>query len=346
MKRIENILGFILIAFLLTAGQVIFKGNFFRIFIGLGFGYTLTRGYMGFAGSVNRVCRTGSTKLTKVLVVALITMIFFGMGVFIGLPWAKSYSWINNSLIKVGDRNGVFMPDLFKFDGLNGYLGATLLTAAFVGLVFFFANKFEAKRKKEGRNPGVDSEILQESVVKENKGLYDILFVKPWSLTTGAAVIVALFAILTGVTGNGWGASTIHGFWFGNILTTFGASADALAEYTGSSAKFFNGFLVHPVGFQNFGIILGTLIYLLTAGIFKSTFLSEIKIKPKEILIFAIGGLAMGIGTRLSNGCNVGALYTPIANFSLSGWIFFIFLFAGGILGNKIRGGKKINCVN
>lgn len=44
----------------------------------------------------------------------------------------------------------------------------------------------------------------------------------------------------------------------------------------------------------------------------------------------------MGFGTRLANGCNVGALYTPIANFSLSGWIFFIFLVIGGILGNKI----------
>jgi uncharacterized protein len=41
----------------------------------------------------------------------------------------------------------------------------------------------------------------------------------------------------------------------------------------------------------------------------------------REGLVFALGGLSMGIGTRLANGCNVGALYTPIANFSLSGWI-------------------------
>jgi uncharacterized membrane protein YedE/YeeE len=48
----------------------------------------------------------------------------------------------------------------------------------------------------------------------------------------------------------------------------------------------------------------------------------------------------MGFGTRLSNGCNVGALYTPIANFSLSGWIFFVFLAAGAVLGNIL--GKKL----
>ncbi|MGO3801066.1 MAG: YeeE/YedE thiosulfate transporter family protein [Fusobacterium sp.] len=56
----------------------------------------------------------------------------------------------------------------------------------------------------------------------------------------------------------------------------------------------------------------------------------------KDAFLFALGGISMGFGTRLANGCNVGALYTPIANFSLSGWIFFIFLVIGGILGNKI----------
>ncbi len=49
----------------------------------------------------------------------------------------------------------------------------------------------------------------------------------------------------------------------------------------------------------------------------------------------------MGFGTRLANGCNVGALYTPIANFSLSGWVFFAVLVIGGILGNKVA--KRFN---
>jgi uncharacterized membrane protein YedE/YeeE len=53
-----------------------------------------------------------------------------------------------------------------------------------------------------------------------------------------------------------------------------------------------------------------------------------------------MGGLLMGFGTRLSNGCNVGALYTPIANFSLSGWVFFAALVAGGIFGNRFA--KKV----
>ena len=49
-----------------------------------------------------------------------------------------------------------------------------------------------------------------------------------------------------------------------------------------------------------------------------------------------IGGFLMGVGTRIANGCNAGALFTPIAQFSLSGWLFFIFMFVGGWLGNML----------
>ena len=87
---------------------------------------------------------------------------------------------------------------------------------------------------------------------------------------------------------------------------------------------------------QNFGILIGTSIYLLTAGKFKKTFMSEMHITVREVLLYALGGITMGLGTRLANGCNVGALYTPIANFSLSGWIFLIFMVVGGIVGNTL----------
>jgi uncharacterized membrane protein YedE/YeeE len=77
--------------------------------------------------------------------------------------------------------------------------------------------------------------------------------------------------------------------------------------------------------------VFGALICVLLTG--KFTFSS--RYSAKQLMLFAIGGLFMGLGTRFANGCNVGALYTPIANLSLSGWIFLVFLVAGGVLGNK-----------
>jgi uncharacterized membrane protein YedE/YeeE len=104
------------------------------------------------------------------------------------------------------------------------------------------------------------------------------------------------------------------------------------------SADAFNTpFFEQQISVQNFGIIVGAIIYLLTAGKFSQMFTSELSINKKQFAIYALGGITMGFGTRLANGCNVGALYSPIANFSLSGWIFLIFMIIGGFISNKFN---------
>jgi uncharacterized membrane protein YedE/YeeE len=61
------------------------------------------------------------------------------------------------------------------------------------------------------------------------------------------------------------------------------------------------------------------------------------KIKFRKQVIGAIlGGLLMGYGARMANGCNIGAFYGGIASLSLSGWVFGIFLFVGSVVGSII----------
>ena len=424
-NKVENIIGFVIILLILVFGEA-FLGTqmlFFRLLAGIGFGYALTRGFMGFAGSVNRAYRTGSAKLMRVLMwmflgtaavsIALLygkdptdfklwinpinlgmivgglffgfgmtfssccasgvltdlvtglpraftTLIFFGLGVFLGFPFQKTASWVTDSWISspTGEQlgGGVFFPDLFMWDGLSGYLGAILLTALLASVFAYLAKRYEDKQKAAGKFTGVGSEIEQDKVMEGDAEVpfklfssrtYEILFVRPWKMRTGAAVIAMIFIMLLGITKAGWGASTIYGYWFGKVLMVFGVSSEALAGFTHFSASFFEtSIFVNPVSVQNIGIVLGTMIALLLSGTFKATFFSEIRISPKEILLFAMGGFFMGFGTRLANGCNVGALYTPIANFSLSGWGFLIFLIAGGILGNRVARMTSKSCVN
>jgi len=423
-NKLENTIGFVLIIVILIFG-VAFLGTqmlYFRLLAGIGFGYALTRGFMGFAGSVNRPYRTGSSKLMRVLMWmflgtaavsvtflygtdattyklwvnpinfglilggllfgfgmtfssccasgvltdlvtglprAIVTLLFFSFGVFIGFPVQKTASWVTDSWLSsvTGEQlsGGVYFPDWFMWDGMSGYLGAVLLTAFFASIVAYMAKSYEDKQKDKGSFSGVGSEIAQEEALiskKRNiklfsKEMYEILFVKPWQMRTGAIIIAVVFALLMGITKAGWGASTIYGFWFGKVLMLFGVPTDALASFTHFSAGFFEtSIFANPVSVQNIGIILGTLITLLLAGTFKSTFFSEMKVNFSDLLLFAMGGLFMGFGTRLANGCNVGALYTPIANFSLSGWIFLIFLVAGGIIGNKAAKMTSKSCVN
>ena len=87
---------------------------------------------------------------------------------------------------------------------------------------------------------------------------------------------------------------------------------------------------------QNFGIVVGTILYLMTAGKFVKSFKSGLRIPVREALFYGFGGITMGLGTRLANGCNVGALYSPIAELSLSGWIFLVFMVLGAIVSEKM----------
>ncbi|MGG5460922.1 YeeE/YedE family protein [Clostridium sp. B9] len=413
-KYTEYIIGFVLLAAILILGKLNLGSSmlYFRLLMGLGLGYALTRSFFGFAGGVNRSYRAGSTKLMRMLMIlfvgtaivsvcffigqdpttydlwvnpinlglilggilfgfgmafssccasgvltdmvtglprAFITLIFFGMGVYVGFPVQGSASWVKDSMISTETfKNGVFLPDLFKWDGLEGYLGAIIVTIILACLTIWVAKLYEEKRKANNTYCGVDTEIMQEEKHEEkgefklfSKATYDKLFVRPWTLATGAIVIGGIFILLMGVTKAGWGASTPYGFWFGRALVACGISPENVAAFAGKPVEMFTApFFSNGMNVQNTGIILGTLVALLLAGSFKATFKAGLQISFKEALIYVVGGFLMGFGTRLSNGCNVGALYTPIANFSLSGWIFLVFLVVGGVLGNIVY--KKI----
>lgn len=67
INKTEVTLGFIGISLVLILGKTFLTTTmlFFRLLVGIGLGYTLTRAYTGFAGSVNRAYNTGSTKLMR-----------------------------------------------------------------------------------------------------------------------------------------------------------------------------------------------------------------------------------------------------------------------------------------
>lgn len=423
MNKKEKFIGIIILLISVIAGKLFLANDtlFLRLIIGLALGYSLTRAYTGFAGSVNRAYRGGSTRLMQAMVTmffitsvfvggllysndpktfdlwinpinlglllggiifgigmsfssccasgvmtdivtglprALVTLAFFCLGVFIGFPVQNTQSFVTKSWIHSSTyESGVYLPDLFMKDGTNGIISSIALTGVLSLIVIIIARKYENKRIANGTFCGIDTEILQGEYVlnkKENKenlhkevenkdiSLFDKVISKPWTLMQGAVALSVIFGFMMAATKSGWGASTPYGIWFGKFLSLFGISNESIANFAKMNIKPYDlPFLQHPITIQNLAIILGTMIYLLMAGKFRNTVSCGCKIKPYETIQFACGGLLMGFGTRLSNGCNVGALYTPIANFSLSGWIYMIFLVAGAILGNMIL--KKIN---
>jgi len=273
----------------------------------------------GFGMALSSCCATGSlTDLASGFSRAIVTIFFFAMGVFLGFYTQITASWLKISWIssETGTyfKGGVFLPDLFLFDGLNGYLGAMLLTIVFALIVVKFTTNYEKKYKNT-----LHVEPL------------------PFQMKVSVVILSILFFILLSSTGKGWSATTAFGLWFGHLLMFFGLHVDTLVAFTHKPVEFFNTpILQNSTSVQNFGIVLGSVLVLLFNGSFKTKFISGLKITPKGFMTFAFGGFIMGFGTRLSNGCNVGALYTPIAEFSLSGWIYLIVVVIGGLAGNFI----------
>jgi len=260
-----------------------------------------------------------------------ITMIFFGIGVFLGFPLMSS-GFAQNSLFTSASYKGVgvWFGDWFQWDGVNGAIGAILVTVLLASLVGALAKWYQKKIVKNFPQAAIKAEEKEYTT-------WQRFFVKKWSLTKTALVISILFGMLYIVSSAGWGASTPYGDWFGAILVKLGVNVQALVDFTGKPASHFTTPLFsNSLYMQNIGIIVGAFIGMLLSGNFSETFVAGLKIKPLEIVLFAMGGFLMGFGTRISLGCNVGALYTPIADFSMSGWLYFFSLVAGGYLGNKI----------
>lgn len=91
---------------------------------------------------------------------------------------------------------------------------------------------------------------------------------------------------------------------------------------------------------QNIGIVAGAMIAFLMAGRFSMKF----KMRFSDFMGYAVGGALMGLGARMARGCNIGALYSSITNFSLHGYIFMFFLILGAATAIKLFQGRIALC--
>lgn len=400
MKKLQVIIGIALAILTLIIGNLLLESNLmFRLMIGFVIGYALVRGAFGFAGSVNRPCRFGSTKLIRALMFLfvissigtavllfsghqvnvgpkpinlglilgafsfgigmalasccasgvfqnlsdgsirfLIVLFFFGVGVFFAQP-LTDYGFA---------KNGEGISILDWFEGDFNMFWAVLVTIIFALIVTYIAIFIEQILKKKGKCQEIPSENQYQKHVGEelplnpiSKKTYDIILGNPWSLKTAAAIIAGAFITLMIYTKGTWGVSGVLGIWFAKLLSLIGVSMDWLTEYSGYTAGQINDvFSSNPISIQNTGILLGAIVANLTMAKFKFRW----KINLVQVGVYALGGLLLGLGITIGKGCNAGGLYSPIATFSISGWVYLILMVLGGILGNILL--KKVFKLN
>ena len=262
---------------------------------------------------------------------AWITTIFFCLGGILGhwmLPW-----WNSSIFASIGTT--LYLPDVF------GYLGAVIISLLMLLALYGFTQYYENKRRNQGTlmetvYEGSENPIPEAREYKFfSKETYHKLFVERWSFAKGGVLIALMFLFIMNTTGSSWGASgpyTLWGIW---ALQKIGVSFSSPA-FAGAVKSVESGLMNNAVSIRNIGIVAGAAIAFLLAGRFKFDF----NFKLKDTLYYGLGGLLMGYGAKVAGGCNVGALYSGIANFSLSGWLFMASLIVGGMIALKVFEGK------
>ncbi|MFZ7131687.1 MAG: YeeE/YedE family protein [Eubacteriales bacterium] len=261
---------------------------------------------------------------------ALIALIFF---IFGSIPGAVMQGVINNTAIgKIGAT--VYLPDIL------GYIGAVIVSLLLLFILYVIVKKYEEFRKKEGFYEETVYEPIELPITSTKNynssyKIYHKLFIQRWSFLTGGILLAIMFVFIIQSTGHSWGVTSAFTNWGVAFLQMFGVefTSPALA----SAVKAANNGLINDAGsLRNVGIIIGAAVAFLLAGRFKFDF----DFRLKDIVYYAIGGALMGFGARVAGGCNIGALFSGIGNFSLSGWGFLVALVLGAIAALKLFAGK------
>jgi uncharacterized membrane protein YedE/YeeE len=171
------------------------------------------------------------------------------------------------------------------------------------------------------------NEVKKESELQPS--YYDRLLKKEWSYTTGA-VMVSAFAMALFAFSGIWGVSGPLATWGGKFLTLLGINADSWSIYNGSLAKY--QFFGNKASITDIGLLMGALIACLLAAQWK---IRNIK-HWKQAAAAALGGLLMGVGAKMANGCNIGGLFSQLPQFSGAGWVFLLFVFLGATIGGRL----------
>jgi uncharacterized membrane protein YedE/YeeE len=160
------------------------------------------------------------------------------------------------------------------------------------------------------------------------------LFRQVWSYNTGAAVIALLATALHFYRDQAFTVTTGITYWSAWLYNSLGGE---LADWfyfqkIGHQIALGKGFLLTMESLLNTGFILGALVGSLAA--------SEARLRrtrsAKHLALSVAGGLLMGYGARVSQGCNIGAFSTAIGSFSLQGWVFAVFALLGAYLGTRL----------
>ncbi|MDP3418478.1 YeeE/YedE thiosulfate transporter family protein [Falsiroseomonas sp.] len=156
-----------------------------------------------------------------------------------------------------------------------------------------------------------------------------------WSALRRAAIIGALAALLFLASGMPWGITTELTLWAAQPAQWLGADlmAHEFWQVPWAQAALAGPLLASPSSLANLGLMLGAFLAAAARGQLRH----GVALGWRGAAGAALGGLLMGIGARLSFGCNIGAFLGGASSASLHGLAWFLAVLPGCWLGIRLR---------
>ena len=157
----------------------------------------------------------------------------------------------------------------------------------------------------------------------------------PKTLFIAGIVIAALCWAVFLISGHPWGVTFGYTLWGAKLAQALGLPISDFAfwQWAGPQNALRHSVLANASSVMNIGMIIGAASYACwQASLQKQRFPSG-----PQILAAILGGLIMGIGARLSFGCNIGAFLAGTASGSLHGWLWFVMAMTGSWVGIALR---------
>jgi uncharacterized membrane protein YedE/YeeE len=204
-----------------------------------------------------------------------------------------------------------------------GWFGSWAITIVVLALIVLVTRYVQKRRVP----PPVDVVPSAQGIVRAVRG--------SWPLWVGALALAVLGGAVLFVSGGAWGITSAFGLWGAKFLQFLGMHPETWAFWQQpQQAKSLAGaILADKTSLTDIGIMFGAAVAAAAGG----AWTLHRRIPWRTALAAILGGIIMGIGARLAQGCNIGAYLAGIASGSLHGWIWGLAALAGTWVGLRGR---------
>lgn len=157
----------------------------------------------------------------------------------------------------------------------------------------------------------------------------------PWPLVWGAIGLALVNFAALALSGRPWGITSAFALWGAKLLAGVGVNVAAWPYWVDAARapQLKASVFTDVASVMNFGIMIGAFAAAGLAGRLST----QSRVPAKSAMAAVLGGLAMGYGSRIGFGCNIGAYFGGVISTSLHGWLWLAAALSGSVLGTRMR---------